>query len=972
MFQKEGGGIRLWALCALCFLMVGCGGGGGSSASGGGGGETDVSVLIDWQQDAVDGTGQVVLPETSPVELGEIQVDVYDFSASPDSSGEMGLKLPENQIVDAYIMLPERAEDTLPTIFLYTTVLPGETTVQFSAQETAVSLLMGRINQDLLVAAGTPAQVRQMIREQGAGFIDEFVAAQANNPYLLNPREHDVLYTAQFETSADSCRDTLLAAAAAQASLTQAVKPMAVSGSQLYVRPEQTQHDFTVYEDTTGLLGIGSWLDLEDAGGMMTGQLKIENDTMLFAHFVISDLLTGSEIKSLTFDASIHGYIAAAFHPDLLGPQKGWNRLWWAGTSKTDVEYKSTKVVLYTPNIVVSDVATELEKVIGGGLAFRTGATALMSVVSNFVPLDEDGWKHWFVEMYDRGLLTAALDKFAYGDIKGGVEALFWTFSDVTVMESFIKDYLAKYIKNQLEAKKLTAQLLNKFNQVTKLIPIGKIGLAIDLAKLVDDVALIPGKITFDRAEFPFNLSDAAPSVINKVSPEAPLPIITITGMGLSPVLFGGETYLPSVFLEAENLEGELITKVIDEEDISVSAGGESLWFELPRDWAEVGSNVVGPIYLTLPHEAHESLFALSLGTEVVITALSDSKPVRGQEITLFGQGFSTVASENRVYFTDHLGVSVAAQVDMATSTLLDVVVPESLALGPLTVEVELVDESESNAYPLSLHPIGVQATPPDGTHFDETLQVALAHEDNLDIYYSLGSGDETAYSGVIELTDTTHIYPFARITVNGVDYDSVKGNFFYYKCAANETLVEGVCVDSTPANQIWKLIESVPYIECDNNYTNRSQEPGAWSISYTQSWGGYDVLLAQGSYTSIPTYLSPQTPVSFTVSVETSTSAEDGSGETYETQVWALTYNQYPLTDQGRIDFTQTASLNQVVVEAQSSGNGTDSQTGALTLPLQGWVGWANYVVLQTGGGTVKAIGGCDLRYNNVYLWQE
>lgn len=982
MCQTQRSEIWIWALSGLFALTVGCGGGGGA----------DPSVFIDWQTSAVDIDGQITLPATSPIALSELRVDVYDFSAPADENGKVALKIPDNQIVEAYIMLPERDGDTLPTIFFYTTVLPGETDVQFSAEETAVSLLIGRINHDTLLAAGTPVQVKEIIREHGAAFVTEFSAAQGENPYLLNQRYLNVLYTAEFESSADRCRSALVAAASALSSSAQKFNLLLVSGSQMYVRPEPTQYDFTVYEETTGMLGLGSWLDLEDAGGIMTGHLKIENDTMLFAHFIVSDLLTGSEMKSLAFDDSIHGYIAAAFHPDLLGPQKGWNRLWWAGSAKTDADFKSTKVVLYTPKIATSDVATELERVIGGGLAFRTGATALMNVVSNFAPLNEDGWKHWFVEMYDRGLLTAALDKFAYGDIKGGVEEIFWTFSDGTVMESFLKDYLGKYIKNQLESKKITAQLLNKFNQVTKLIPIGKIGLAIDVAKLVDDVVLTPGKITFDRVEFPLNLADAAPSVIHKVGPADPLPVITITGMGLAPVFFDGEAHMPSVFLEAKDARGKSITKVIRDEDVSVSGGGESLWFELPRDWAEMGGDVRGPlqlnvahrfvdthgieelVYLTLPRKGHESLFALGLGTEVVIAALSESNPVRGMEITLFGEGFSTISSQNHVYFTDHQGLAARARVEMATATLLDVVVPASLAFGPLTVHVELDDGSESNRYGLSLHPKSVNASPADGTHFVNSQSVSLTQSEGVDIFYRVGGGPEMAYAKALQLTDTATVYPFARVKVDGVDYASAIGSFFYYKCAADEKLVKGVCVDNSPSGQAWKLIESNPLITCSSGYTNYSHGPGAWSISIVSKVAGEgEVLRVNGSYTPVPAWLKPNVEVPFSASVEVAVVDEDRVYlELYETIVWAMTYSEYPLNNEGRNEYTLTPSLNQGVVRARNSGAESGSETGTLSLPAKGWSGWAKYVLLTTSGGTAKPISGCDLRYNHVYLWQD
>ncbi|MFO8030216.1 MAG: hypothetical protein R6U28_10160, partial [Cyclonatronaceae bacterium] len=534
--------------------------------------------------------------------MSKIKVDLFETSTSPDKNGEVQLKAPDGQIVEAYIMLPAESEDALPVIYLYTAILPGETDIDFSIQETAVSLLMSRISQEYLLNAGTPKQVKQIIRDSGADFINEFSDTLDSDPYALRTDNLENIYTPTFEAAADACRSALMFEASGSDSLMlmAAASASSSNGSQLHVLPRHDQYDFVVYEDTTGLFGLDNWTDLADVGGIMTGELKIENDTMLFAHYRIHDLLTNGEITSLDPDSGIIGMINVAFHPDIIGPQKGWMRLWWASTAKKDVDFKSTKVTIFTPASAFADTASEIEQQIGGGLAFRTGATALMNIVSTFAPISKDGWKHWFVEMHDRGLLNAAYDKFAYGDIRGGIEVLFWTFCDGTVMKSFIEDYTAKYLKKGLDAKKFTSQFLNKFNSVVEKIPITKVGLAVDILKLADDYSATPGRITFDRAEFPLNLTDAAPNPITKIGPHDPLPRITVTGMGLGDVYFNGEIHSPTVYLKAKNAKGKEKLLNIDEKD--VFAAEQYLYFDLPREWAEIGSDIVGPIYLNVVH----------------------------------------------------------------------------------------------------------------------------------------------------------------------------------------------------------------------------------------------------------------------------------------------------------------------------------------------------------------------------------
>ena len=58
-------------------------------------------------------------------------------------------------------------------------------------------------------------------------------------------------------------------------------------------------------------------------------------------------------------------------------------------------------------------------------------------------------------------------------------------------------------------------------------------------------------------------------------------------------------------------------------------------------------------------------------------------------------------------------------------------------------------------------------------------------------------------YTGPITLNQGAHIYPFARATIDGVNYDSVTADFYYYKCAADEELVDGECIADTGADEL-------------------------------------------------------------------------------------------------------------------------------------------------------------------------
>jgi hypothetical protein len=365
-------------------------------------------------------------------------------------------------------------------------------------------------------------------------------------------------------------------------------------------------------------------------------------------------------------------------------------------------------------------------------------------------------------------------------------------------------------------------------------------------------------------------------------------------------------------------------------------------------------------------------LFALNFESAVTITAVTEPKPTLGEEITLIGQGFSPVSSDNGVYFLDHTGASIAAEVLLATSTTLDVVLPNGLDFGPLTVEVELKDGSQSNKFPLCPHPKPVLADTEDGTHFADSLEVAFMQEEDCDIYYTINNGGDKKFTGApVAIAETSHIYPYAKVTVDGVDYLSVVSDFFYYKCSSTEDLVDGTCVPIAPADSdTWVLQESAPFSDC-NSFSNISTyitdfNPGSWQLS-VKTFGETEIS-GYGTYTVPPSVLKPGEGPTFSTSVTTT-----ADSVTHETQIWALTFNKYPLDGNGKLNLANVPPVwHAVVVEAQSSGDDSTSAQGKLILPKKGWVGWGEYVVLQTSGGTVKPIGGCTMGYNHVYRWKE
>jgi hypothetical protein len=172
-------------------------------------------------------------------------------------------------------------------------------------------------------------------------------------------------------------------------------------------------------------------------------------------------------------------------------------------------------------------------------------------------------------------------------------------------------------------------------------------------------------------------------------------------------------------------------------------------------------------------------------------------------DLFIYGKGFAGFFMDNRVYFIDAKDKVVEAEVEIGDESYLKVMVPEGLSPGPLKVYVELKDNSRSNEKALAMRPKMVVADPESGTHFEDELDVWLFQEQNYDIYYSIDSGSVKKYAGPITLNQGAHIYPFARAAVDGVNYDSVTGDFFYYKCSAGEELIDGECVADTGTDEL-------------------------------------------------------------------------------------------------------------------------------------------------------------------------
>ncbi len=800
-------------LCFISFLTA-CSSGGGS---GGGSDESSIPTT------AVSGT--VTMPDSSPVDVKEIDVEVLDDAFGADAEGGFIIDVPEERIVDATVMLPQRDGDSMPTVYLFTTLLPGETEVELNKEETAVGLLMNGISHDHLTRAGTPQEVKQVLRQNGQAFIQRFKQMIEADPYVLRVENLDNVYDQTYIDAVLACKSALenlmpadgsnvveqLSAAARWRTVShagasrEAPSLLGVSDA-LVVKPEKEIDDFVIHADTGNL-------DHVNIGGKMTGSIQIENDSMLFGHYRVTDASSGKVLKEVP-----EGFFETAFHPDILGPQGGWSTGFWASTGLYKAKFQSVIVEVYTPGLKNATWA-EYSDGPSAFLGCRTiYSNMFIPVLSMVIPADGSRIQNLFKFLVDRGILEIPFDKWSHSDWGGGAWDFVKKIAEKELLIEMVENYLKGVVTDHEIIIKHASKMMVKIAAGAKHFEAA--GLAVDLGKLAGDVASTQMLIEF-HVIFPVALNNMTPTTMTKVADEEDNPVFKIDGIGFDSFTFGGQNYELMIYLESENADGDDIVYNIDPDDITVNADGTELAFQVPFEWAEVGSKVAAPIYVNvihhfidysgidevvrveLPEKAAEEHFKIDIVTDLAITSLSEDKVSENDDLIIYGEGFAGFFMDNRVYFIDAKGNVVEAEVDTGDESYLKVMVPEGLPPGQMKVYVELTDKSRSNEKALAMRPKMVTADPESGTHYDDDLDVWLFQEQNHDIYYSIDSGSVKKYAGPITLSQGGHIYPFARVTIDGANYDSVTGDFFYYKCAADESLVDGECVADSGDNEL-------------------------------------------------------------------------------------------------------------------------------------------------------------------------
>lgn len=201
----------------------------------------------------------------------------------------------------------------------------------------------------------------------------------------------------------------------------------------------------------------------------------------------------------------------------------------------------------------------------------------------------------------------------------------------------------------------------------------------------------------------------------------------------------------------------------------------------------------------------------------------------------------------DKLYFVDHEGNTIEGEILFNSDTSLRATMPEGLKHGPVRIYVQQSNGTVSNELILPLLPKGVKADP-SSQDFEGSLQITLTQEEGFDIYYSIDNGEEKRYTSPLVIQSSTTLRTFARVNVDGKDYDSTEYTYVYNICGENETLINGVCTQGGPTsftitntdtrlNTVWawsdnSAIAAGAYDNAANGYKIYKYDGSTWTES--------------------------------------------------------------------------------------------------------------------------------------------
>ncbi|MBU1658474.1 hypothetical protein KKG72_05395, partial [bacterium] len=796
----------------LSFLIVGLSVYGIVGCSGGGGGSDVSSSSVTLTKTiSID----VTLPLSSPIAEENASVFVYGKDIPVVPGGLTKVTTNTSRVIDISLMLPKRDSDELPTVYLSSTVVPGEVNIQLNSEETALSLLLEGINQKYLQNSEIALLVKRVVKEQSSGFIEYFKTAIVSDPYLLRADNIRTVLGQEFADAllkSNTVLDNTFGAGVEAGSLSIAYK----EATSLLVADETTSNRITI---KPSWVQDGFTLSEVRENGQYTGDLTLWNLSMLPSLYRMTNTSTNEVLKEVPTEL-----LSAAFSPDIFAPTGCPFNIVLPNYTLVKSGSENVQLEIYTPGLKgFNPYVYNEEGSSSPALLMRSAYSyAFIPVLSAVLPVDGMP-KAAFDILHKAGVFEDLLPYWTSGDIAGGITNLYNNFNGLTKasLYSIIETGIGELVENP----DVVIAVLGK-KILTSQISVATATIAI--AQLKTGLENTPSKITF-YATFPVGITDVRPLGIKKIESNENLPEFTLRGHGFKSFDFESTRYNPKIDLKVYDKDNNLMYAplTLNSDEFLVNDAGNAITFTLPRYMVKTDTNL-SYVQVQLEHsyvdvswvdeisdyfntlnviklpvtEALQKEFTIHLSSALYISKVDEDSKEANSDVLLYGGGFHSQESGliNEVYFIDNSVFSPhKATINESWENMISAKVPAALDLDYLSIGktffyVKLLDGSMSNAFPLSIIPRPVIASIRNDTGDPKIIykgqQVTLYQEDSIPIYYILNGSAEQLYVEPIELIQTSTLYAYAVKEINATDYHSKTSRFDYTTCAQGETYI--------------------------------------------------------------------------------------------------------------------------------------------------------------------------------------
>ena len=603
---------------------------------------------------------QVSVPAGYPIALDSLYiVNDYFQEYAVDSSGLSSVDISSS----ALGYLDVVAEDTAGEfITLQAVTHPDQDSLQINAASTALALVIQSLSDFRRLPLAQQISFMTAVSELSEV---QAVANLIDNNIVSNPR-----YI--FSQNEDLIRAEFVASNAARAILEPLVSSLTNDQTNIISLASAIKDPVITPEQQD--IKVNS----KKIGNDHTGDVEVENDTKLFLSTRIIEKGTNNELFP---------HISGYFDANVIGPQHGL--LYWA-TTKDDFNqcnFMDCQVQVITPGInsigtnstVTNYLAarTLIEGIIypifKDAVEVRMSPQLFMNIIINAAP----------------SLINEAVRKVAYGDSSGAVKLILsQLFADLTNAGPISQELGSKVAGSKVAKavrKKIALRfvpVLNKILLLTDAFDIISLGFGIGVT--LKDINSTHNNINFD-VDWQLQIADFAPKTVS--IDNGP---VDIYFLGMS-------------FNDAQGMLLVDTGKANSSIQVPVQALNSNYTYAsitLPADWLD--SQPVGPVEL-IPIDSHgvqqekaNDTLTLTRGIYPNIDYIFPSRATQGDQVCLYGTGFSMLPIENRVVFSSSNSDGMVSAIPLAVHKLsaapsdykLCVFVPLTTITGDVFVEV--------------------------------------------------------------------------------------------------------------------------------------------------------------------------------------------------------------------------------------------------------------------------------------------